>query len=127
MPRNLLLLTVVPLLACSHASNGPQLSRKGGDRGLFVGHTTNGTVVVAAKHYDAMNGMAVLADDIEGTNVDDGSTLLCRREMVTGSHYPQWICRQKEDQERVSEADRAKARMFFQSMNQACTDNCANR
>jgi hypothetical protein len=103
------------------------LRRKGSDRGLFVGHTTSGVVVVAAKHYDAMNGLAVISSDIEGTDVDDGSSLLCRREEVTGSHYPQWICRYKEEHARVSQESRAKARMFFQSMNQACTDNCVNR
>jgi hypothetical protein len=127
MARPVLLGILLPLLACTHAKTNPQLARKGGDRGLFVGHTNTGVVVVAAKHYDAMNGLAVMADDIEGTDTTDGSTLLCRREVMTGSHFPQWICRYKEDQARISEADRTKARMFLQSLNNTCTDGCTNR
>ncbi len=119
LPGILLLL----VLACAHEKT-PQLVRKGGDKPLFVGHTNNGMVVVAANHANAMNGLAVMSQDIEGTDVDDGSILLCRREVITGSHYPQWICRYKEDQALIDEKDRAKARMFLQSLNQTCTDNC---
>jgi hypothetical protein len=127
MPRSVLLLVLAPLLACAHPATSPQLRRKGEAHGLFVGHTQSGTVVVAAKHFDAMNGLAVLSSDIEATDVDDGRQMLCRREEVTGSHYPQWICRYREDQQRLSEADREKARMFFQSANHTCTDTCVNR
>ena len=122
MRRALLLAVVLPFLACTHAKPSPQLVRTGGDRGLFVGHTNSGVVVVAAKHYDAMNGLAVMSDELEGTNVDDGSQLLCRREIVTGSHYPTWLCRYKDEQARISEQDRQNARMFFQSMNRSCTE-----
>ena len=126
MRRSVLLGILFPaLFACAQQKPTPQqLARKGGDKPLFVGHTNNGTVVVAAKHTDAMNGLAVLAQDVEGTDVDDGSEMLCRREVVTGSHYPQWICRYKEEQSRVDENDRTKARMFLQGLNQTCTDNC---
>jgi len=129
MRRVLLLAIVLPLFSCTHAKSqtAPELARKGGDRGLFVGHTSNGVVVVAAKHYDAMNGLAVLSEEIEGTNTEDGGQLLCRREMITGSHYPTWLCRYKEDDARISEENRNKARMFLQSINQTCTDGCVNR
>jgi hypothetical protein len=125
MRRAILLGTLLPfILACAHEKQTAQLARKGGDRPLFVGHTNGGMVVVAAKHADAMNGMAVLAQDIEGVDVEDGSILLCKREVITGSHYPQWICRYKDEQSKVDENDRNKARMFLQSLNQTCTDNC---
>jgi hypothetical protein len=118
---------MLPVIACAHESAKPELTRKGTDRSLFVGHTNTGVMVVAAKHYDAMNGLAVLSGDIEGTNVDDGSTMLCRREVITGSHFPQWICRPQEDHARISEADRTRARMFLQSLNNTCTDGCAQK
>jgi len=126
MRRALLLAIALPFFACIHAAPTPQLTRKGGDHGLFVGHTSTGVVVVAATHYNAMNGLAVMAGDIEGTDVDDGSSMLCRREQVTGSHYPQWICRYKEDEARISQANRDKARAFLQSLPQACTDGCVS-
>jgi hypothetical protein len=127
MPRAVLLGILLPLFACVHSNANPKLARKGGDRGLFVGHTENGDLVVAAHHYDAMNGMAVTADEIDATSTEDGSQLLCRREVVTGSHYPQWLCRYKDEQERISESDRQKARSFLEEgRNNTCTD-CANR
>lgn len=124
MSRGILLGILLSLFACSQTKQSTKLARKGGDRALFVGHTPNGEVVVAAQHYAAMNGMAVTADEIDATSTEDGSLLLCKREVVTGSHYPQWICRYKEEHERVSELDRERARAFWQALPTTCTD-CA--
>jgi hypothetical protein len=127
MSRAALLGILLPLFACMHSKPTQALSRKGGDRALFVGHTPNGDMVVAAQHYDAMNGLAVTADEIDATSAEDGTQLLCRREVVTGSHYPQWLCRYKEEQERLSDSDRRKARAFLQEgRNNTCTE-CANK
>lgn len=128
MPRAALLGILLPLFACMHSKPNPALSRKGGDRAFFVGHTPSGELVVAAHHYDAMNGLAVTADEIDATSTEDGTQLLCRREVITGSHYPEWICRYKDDQERVSESDRQKARAFLgEGRNNTCTQGCVNK
>ena len=126
MRNALLLASVISFVACAHAKEKPELSRKGEDQGLFVGHTNTGVLVVAAKHYDAMNGLAVLAGDVEAKDYDEASRMICRREVVTGSHYPQWICRHEEDHARISEMDRNKARMLLQSIPQNCSD-CVSR
>ncbi|HET9754073.1 MAG TPA: hypothetical protein VFP52_13965 [Myxococcales bacterium] len=127
MSRAALLGILLPLFACVHSKPTTALARKGGDRALFVGHTPTGELVVAAHHYDAMNGMAVTADEIDATSTEDGSQLLCRREVVTGSHYPQWMCRYKEEQERISAVDQQKARAFLEEgRNNTCV-NCASK
>jgi hypothetical protein len=65
---------------------------------LFVGHTQSGEVVVAATHYDAMSGLATTDVDLGlEARKDAGGAMLCAREMTTGSHYPRWICRYKDD------------------------------
>jgi hypothetical protein len=65
---------------------------------LFVGHSTNGDLVVAANHYDAMGGLATTAEEL-GIPARKGSNgeMLCQREMLTGTHVPRWICRYEED------------------------------
>jgi hypothetical protein len=63
---------------------------------LFVGHDVGGQIVVAANHYDAMNGLAVEDTDLgiaPGGDVD--GQMLCVREVPTGSHLPHWVCRYK--------------------------------
>jgi hypothetical protein len=127
MSRAALLGILLPLFACVHTNLNPALSRKGGDQPLFVGHTPDGELVVAAHHYDAMNGLAVTSDEIGATSTEDGSELLCRREVITGSHYPQWFCRYKDEQERVSTADRQKARAFLEESRNNTCDDCSNR
>src|SRR5256885_933300 len=63
MLRATLLGILVSLLfACTHTNKSNTLQRKGGDRALFVGHTPDGQMVVAAQHYDAMNGLAITSD-----------------------------------------------------------------
>ncbi len=44
--------------------------------GLFLGHSVDGDVVVAQS---------------------GSGEMLCRREMLTGTHVPRWICRYQED------------------------------
>lgn len=66
--------------------------------GLFIGHSVQGDLVVAATHYDAMVGRATTADEL-GLPLRKGSSneMFCQREMLTGSHLPLWTCRYKED------------------------------
>ena len=67
--------------------------------GLFVGHTDEGEVVVAASHYDAMNGVAVMDTDLglQKRNDVTSGAMICRREVPTGSHVPHWMCRYTDD------------------------------
>ena len=88
------------LLACGACySNNAAVKAKLTPRGeeahpLYVGTSTDGEIVVAATHYDAMNGLAVTADEV-GQKSKEGMT--CRRETVTGSHMPAWYCRYDKD------------------------------
>jgi hypothetical protein len=75
-----------------------ELTEKG--RGLFVGHTDNGDVVIAATHYNAMNGLAVLDTDLGVEAKDSQGLMLCSREVVTGTHLPRWLCRYQRDLDR---------------------------
>ena len=67
------------------------------DSGLYVGHSTNGEVVVAATHYDAMAGLATTADELGIKSTDKDQRMICQREMPTGTHVPRWICRYQQD------------------------------
>jgi len=77
------------------------------DSGLFVGHSTNGDIVIAATHYSAMAGLATTAQElgIPGSKDKDGA-MLCSREMPTGTHVPRWICRYEDDIRRERELTR---------------------
>ena len=57
---------------------------------LYVGHSNNGDVVVAANHYDAMQGVAVTAAELGGKGDDQ---MFCAREKITGTNVAKWICR----------------------------------
>jgi hypothetical protein len=66
--------------------------------GLFLGHSVDGEVVVASTHYLAMSGLATTDTDLGLPARQSGSgEMLCRREMLTGTHVPRWICRYQED------------------------------
>jgi hypothetical protein len=69
------------------------------ESGLFVGHSTNGDVVIAATHYGAMSGLATTADELglKANEKDNDSKMLCQREMPTGTHVPRWVCRYQGD------------------------------
>ena len=95
------------LPACAGANKASQavLMSPAGSPGLFVGHTDDGEVVVAATHYKAMNGLATTDVDLGLPARKDGSgNMLCARQVTTGTHIPRWICRYQEDveAERVS-------------------------
>ncbi len=95
-----LMMTLAVFSACAAQRNvhgaGVLLSEKA--PGLFVGHSETGEVVVAATHYDAMNGVAVLDTDLGLEARKDGvGAMMCRRELPTGTHVPHWLCRYVED------------------------------
>lgn len=96
------LLVLVSGCAGNRASNlrgqGIELTEKG--HGLFVGHTDNGDVVVAASHYNAMNGLAVLDTDLGVPAAQSAGMMLCQRRVVTGSHMPHWLCMYQDDIDR---------------------------
>ncbi len=100
MTQKLIVLTVL-LSACAAThkySATPTLVLREKSPGLFVGHTDEGEVVVAASHYDAMNGLAVMDTDLGLQPRNDASgAMLCRREVPTGSHVPHWMCRYEDD------------------------------
>jgi hypothetical protein len=82
--------------SATHARVGPiELTEKG--HGLFVGHTDNGDVVIAANHYNAMNGLAVLDTDLGVSAKNSQGLMVCSREVVTGTHVPHWLCRYQRD------------------------------
>jgi len=66
--------------------------------GLFVGHSVEGDVVIAATHYDAMTGLATTDEQLglKARKSSDGQ-MLCQREMLTGTHVPLWTCRYVEE------------------------------
>lgn len=78
--------------------------------GLFMGHSQSGDVVVAATHYDAMSGLATTDADLglPARKNQDGR-MLCRREVLTGTHLPRWTCRYVAEIER----DRQLAQDFL--------------
>lgn len=82
-------------------TQGIELTEKG--HGLFVGHTDNGDVVVAASHYNAMNGLAVLDTDLGVPVAQSSGMMLCQRRVVTGSHMPHWLCMYQDDIDRERE------------------------
>ena len=69
---------------------------------LFVGHSIQGDVVVAASHYDAMTGVATTEEDLglRSRRGGDGQ-MMCQREMPTGTHVPLWTCRYVQEVERI--------------------------
>jgi hypothetical protein len=103
MVRTAVVGSLVLLAACSghryvssSATSGPiELTEKG--KGLFVGHTDAGEVVIAASHYDAMNGLAVLDTDLGVPASESQGLMLCAREIPMGSHLPRWMCRYQKD------------------------------
>jgi hypothetical protein len=106
MKRVALIGAVLACAACysNNAAVKAKLNPKGDvDHPLYVGTSTNGEVVVAATHYDAVNGLAVTADEV-GQRTKEGMT--CIKEMPTGTHVPLWTCRFNKD----VEAERAATR-----------------
>lgn len=96
----LALFAILSACAAHHRAGNSTLVLREKSPGLFVGHTDDGQVVIAASHYDAMNGLAVEDTDL-GLEARKGgnSAMICRREVPTGSHLPHWMCRYTDDME----------------------------
>jgi len=67
---------------------------------VFVGYTNSGEAVMATNHADAMRGFAVAAADVGAPSLDGDNLLICKKEMLTGTHVPNWICRYPTEVER---------------------------
>ncbi len=95
--------------ACAGARKNTQVSQQGltpaqSSPSLFVGHSQSGEVVVAANHYQAMNGLAVEDTDLGLKARKSGSgKMLCDRELLTGTHVHKWVCRYKDELDRERE------------------------
>ena len=105
-PRTIGLSVGLLMAACAAGNKDTQsdeLASPAGSRGLYVGRSQSGQVVLAASHYDAMNGLAVEDADLGLAPRKTGSgQMSCDRDMITGTHVPKWICRYKEDVEQES-------------------------
>jgi hypothetical protein len=97
-PRTAALFVLI-VAGCAGPQRRPQVNGMTRlDTGLYMGHSTNGEVVLAATHYDAMVGLATTDREI-GLPERQGSDgqMLCSQETPTGTHVPRWICRYEED------------------------------
>jgi hypothetical protein len=83
---------------------------------IFIGHGTDGEVVMAATHYDSMNGLAMAPQEIGIANKDDRGDIVCKREVWTGTHLPQWVCRYQAEVEQ----DRMRTRNMLDRMPSTC-------
>jgi hypothetical protein len=115
MPHSLLF-AVAAAGACATAGQTPEaLKASGQPQRMFVGHSTDGEVLVSTSHADAMRGLVVPASEIdakkEGDPDGDGG-VFCSREMLTGTHVPRWICRYV----REMEEDRHRAQVLLDLM-----------
>lgn len=92
-------LSVVLVAGCAGSQRSAQVdSLSRSNTGLFVGHSTQGDVVLAASHYDAMTGLATTDQDLGLSARKNGEgQMLCQREMPTGTHVPRWNCRYEDD------------------------------
>ncbi len=111
------------LFALGCNSNNPEVKEKlmpygDPEHPLYVGHSTHGDIVVAATHYDAVNGLAVTADEV-GQKTKEG--MICSREMLTGTHVPSWVCRYNAEVAREREATQ-----IYLSRPQNCINNCGS-
>jgi hypothetical protein len=129
MARTILFACVLILCACAartktaapaessaqRATNDAQM--KGTDEHpVFIGHGTDGEVVLAATHYDAMNGLAMAPQDIGIAKKDDRGDIVCKRETWTGTHLPQWVCRYQAEVEQ----DRMRTRNMLDRVQNTC-------
>jgi len=100
LPKTALLALFVVVTACAahHRRGTGELVLREKSPGLFVGTSETGETVIAASHYDAMNGLALVDTDLglEARKAGSGA-MICRREVPTGSHVPHWMCRYTED------------------------------
>ena len=87
------------LAACAGAQrNAIDLHELKDSPHVYLGHSQEGTVVLATSHFAAMNGVAVSSSElgVPGSN-GQHNDMLCTREMPTGTHVPHWVCRYNKD------------------------------
>ena len=134
MPKKILLgLALLAIAACAAPGKGAvvderQTAGAGEKRDdahpLFVGHGSDGETVMSSTHYDSMNGLAVASQDLGVTSgKDDRGEFVCKRETVTGTHMPQWICRYKTD----VEEDRMRTQRMLDNMPKSCMEVSCNQ
>ena len=136
MPTKILLgLALLAIAACAAPGKSAvvderpaQAAGKGEKRDdahpLFVGHGSDGETVMASTHYDSINGLSVASQDVGVTpGKDDRGEFVCKRETLTGTHMPQWICRYKAD----VEEDRMRTQRMFDNMPKGCTEKGCNQ
>jgi hypothetical protein len=70
---------------------------------VYVGHGTDGELVMASTHYQSMTGFALASTDLKATGRKEVD-MVCKREMLTGTHLPEWICRYQADVEQDRDA-----------------------
>jgi phosphoglucomutase len=129
MVKNVALGLGVLVCACAAVKNSavaerPAASEVAPKRGdahpLYVGRGSDGELVMASSHHDAMNGLAVANQEIGVTSgPDQGGDFICKRETITGTHMPQWICRYKAE----VEEDRIRTRRMLDNLPKACMGN----
>ena len=130
MTRTILFGLAVLATACAAPSKNVAVAQTGTDGAaaaakrddahpLFVGHGTDGEMVMASTHYDSMSGLAVGTQELGVTGRDE-KDLVCKRETVTGTHMPQWICRYKTDLEK----DREATQRMLETLPKACAGIC---
>jgi len=94
-------LSIVLLSGCASApskvtSNDLGPSKK--TKGLYLGHSQYGSVVIAANHYEAMSGLPVSSSELGiADRKGAGNDMLCAREIIVGSHVPRWVCRYQDE------------------------------
>lgn len=128
MPRNVLLgFALLAIAACAAPSKSAVVQERqgqGASTGVFVGHGSDGELVMASTHYDSMNGLAVGSQQLEVTSGrDEGGDFVCKRETITGTHMPQWICRYKKE----VEEDRRRTQQMLDNMPKGCMERSCNQ
>lgn len=101
---------------------GDAAAKRGSEHPVYVGHGSDGELVMASTHHDAMNGVAVASTELGITGKDDPD-LICKRETVTGTHMPQWICRYRKE----VEEDRMRTQQMLEKIPKACMDRVCNQ
>jgi len=129
MPRKFLLgLALLAIAACAAPGKNAVVDERSGHAAaagekrddahpVFVGHGSDGEMVMASTHYDSMNGLAVGTQQLGVTSGrDEGGDFVCKRETVTGTHMPQWICRYKAE----VEEDRIRTQRMLDNIPKTC-------
>jgi hypothetical protein len=115
MPR-LLLVAVAAAWACATTGkNREALEAPGNQNRIFVGHSNDGELLVSTSHRDAMHGLVVPGSELgirKPGDPDGDGGVFCSREMLTGTHVPQWICRYV----REMEEDRHRAQIMLDNL-----------